>query len=61
MDDTYYLSKYLLLCDEIKNKSIELQQCFNDDMEISRIVRSTCNIFECVVQDNKNRRTHDSL
>ena len=55
MDDAYYLSKYLLLCDEIKNKSIELQQCFNDDMEISRIVRSTCNIFECVVQDNKNR------
>ena len=54
MDAEYYFEKYLTLCDEIKNKSIELQQCFNDDMEISRIVRSTCNIFECVIQDSKN-------
>jgi len=54
MDAEYYFEKYLKLCDDIRNKSSELKQCFDEDTEISRIVRSTCNIFECVIQDSKN-------
>ena len=52
-DETYYLKKYLLLCDEIKNKSTELKQSFNDDMNISSIVRTTCSIFDNVVDQVK--------
>jgi len=48
-DDQYYLKKYLLLKDEIKNKSRELRASFNDDMNISEIVRSTAGIYDSVV------------
>ena len=53
-DDQYYLRKYLLLRDEIKNKSAELRSSFNDDMNISEIVRSTTGIYDNVVDRISN-------
>jgi len=47
-DETYYLKKYLLLRDEIKNTSRELRSSFNDDMNISQIVRTTTGIYDSI-------------
>ena len=48
-DETYYLKKYLLLRDEIKNTSRELRSSFNDDMNISQIVRTTTGIYDSLI------------
>jgi hypothetical protein len=52
-DETYYLEKYLLLCDMINNKRDELNRSFDDDSDIARVVRTTGNIFVDVVNRSK--------
>jgi hypothetical protein len=52
-NETYYLEKYLLLCDMIKNQSAELRGCFIEEDQISRVVRSTVNIFDSIVDKSK--------
>jgi hypothetical protein len=54
-DETYYMEKYLLLRDMIKNKSSELRTSFNDDMNISRIVRTTTGIYDSIVDECSNK------
>lgn len=52
-DETYYLKKYLLLCDMITNKRDELNRSFDGKTQIDRIVRSTSNIFCSIVDESK--------